>query len=218
MTDMNKPKLTSKGEELIHLYKKMARDGYNRTDGIFVSHAYNDVEIKAFSEYLIPIFKAHNITSVLDYGCGGTDWYSKEFNETGQSAVEVFGLKNAFHYEPATNLDERQKADCVTCFDVMEHIFISDVPTVLRDVFQYAKKMVVINSACYKAAALLPNGENAHVTVRPPMWWKGHIDCVALDFPDIQVLLFTSTEYKQVQVFDLYSASGWENSKTYETT
>ena len=28
-----------------------------------------------------------------------------------------------------------------------------------------------INVACYNAAALLPNGENAHVTVRAPSWW-----------------------------------------------
>ena len=37
----------------------------------------------------------------------------------------------------------------------------------------YANRLVVLNIACYKATALLPNGKNAHVTVRDPMWWKG---------------------------------------------
>ena len=57
-------------------------------------------------------------------------------------------------------------------FDVLEHIFISDIPYVIHDVFSYSKKLVIINVACYEASALLPNGENTHITVRPPLWWK----------------------------------------------
>ena len=56
-----------------------------------------------------------------------------------------------------------QKCDLVLCFDVLEHIFINDIPWVLKELFENAKQCVIINVACYKAAALLPNGENAHI-------------------------------------------------------
>ena len=46
-------------------------------------------------------------------------------------------------------------------------IFISDIPTVLRDMFSYAKSLILINVACFPAAAKLPNGENAHCTLKP---------------------------------------------------
>ncbi len=49
---------------------------------------------------------------------------------------------------------------------------MSDVPAVLRDILSLADRLVVLNVACYKANALLPNGENAYITARHPFWWK----------------------------------------------
>ena len=34
--------------------------------------------------------------------------------------------------------------------------------------------------------ALLPNRENAHVTVRDHTWWKGFLDCISMEYPDIK--------------------------------
>ena len=62
--------------------------------------------------------------------------------------------------------DERASVDCVACFDVLEHIYVLEVGTVLRNIFSHAKKLVILNVVCYEASALLPNGENAHITVR----------------------------------------------------
>ena len=58
-----------------------------------------------------------------------------------------------------------------------------------------------MNVACYKAAALLPNGENAHVTVRHPLWWKGCMDTVAVNFPKIAYVLIASTSYTRSTIF-----------------
>ena len=41
-------KLSKKGKDLITCYKKMAKEGYDRTDGIRVQTAYNDFELKKF--------------------------------------------------------------------------------------------------------------------------------------------------------------------------
>ena len=76
--------------------------------------------------------------------------------------------------------------------------------------------MVVINIACYDSAAKLPNGENAHITVRDPMWWKGILDAVSIDFPSVNVLFLASPAYRAAQVFELWNAKKWSQSKTYK--
>ena len=38
------------------------------------------------------------------------------------SAIDFFGLKKVYRYEPAREIDERTSVDCVVCFDVLEHI------------------------------------------------------------------------------------------------
>ena len=86
-----------------------------------------------------------------------------------------FKLQQVDKFEPARGLMQKKKADCVVCMDVLEHIFIQDIPKVIAELFALSKKLLVVNVACYKAAALLPNGENAHITVRSPDWWKGFL-------------------------------------------
>lgn len=210
------PHFSSKGEQLIRMYVDMARDGYDREDQKRVDVAFADFELRAYREYIRSILGPHAIGSVLDYGCGGSDWRAAGFDETtNQSAVEYFALQHAWRYEPARGLDERRRVDCVISFDVLEHIFIADVPTVLRDIFAYASKLVVLNVACYPAAAKLPNGENAHVTVRDPAWWKGMVDGISVEFPDTSVCLICSTGWRQSNAFPVWSASMWQQSHSF---
>ena len=54
------------------------------------------------------------------------------------------------------NFKKNGKFDLVLSFDVLEHIFIADLPWVIDDIFSKANKCVLINVACYEAAALLP--------------------------------------------------------------
>lgn len=209
--------LSEKGEKLIELYDSMVAEGYDRADGTNINDVYNDFELRKFRNIVLPYFKEHEIKSVLDYGCGGSDWEMLSFDEgTGKSAKDFFNLDAVSYYEPARGLDQRQKVDCVSCFDVLEHVFISDVATVLRDILSYAQKLVVINIACYDSAAMLPNGENAHITVRDPMWWKGILDSISIDFPAINVLLLASPGYRSAQVFELWNATNWSESQNFK--
>lgn len=198
------------------MYALMAREGYERTDSIKVDDAFSDFELRPYRASLRQVFAEHGISTVLDYGCGGSDWRAGGFDgESGQSAVEYFNLKNAYGYEPARNLDERRSVDCVVSFDVVEHVFVADVPAVLRDMFSYAKKLLVINAACYAAAATLPNGENAHVTVRHPIWWKGVLDGISIEYPHVTVYLICSTGWRNSNAFAQWSADGWMQSATF---
>lgn len=213
---MNISEFSKKGQELIGMYETMANDGYERADQQQVEVAFSDFELRAYRAQILPIFNQRSINSVLDYGCGGSDWQAKEFDEeSGKSAVEYFGLKQAYRYEPARNIDERQSVDCVLSFDVLEHIFVSDVTPVLRDMFSYASKLVVLNVACYPAQAKLPNGENAHITVRHPLWWKGVVDSVSIEYPDISVCLICSTEWRKSNAFPIWNSGMWQESSSF---
>jgi len=207
---------SKKGQELIKLYESMAGEGYDLVDGTRKEVAYSDFQLRAYREHIRPYLNKHKISTILDYGCGGSNWNIQGFDEkTGQSAVEYFDLKNTYRYEPAREIDERQSVDCVISFDVLEHIFILDIPSVLRDMFSHASKMLILNIACYSAAALLPNGENAHITVRPPLWWKGMLDSISVEYPHISILLICSPEFKNSKAYPEWSASDWENSNTF---
>lgn len=206
----NNLNLSRKSLELIKLYEKMVDTGYIRTDDKFVNVVFSDMEIKAYKGYLKEIFLNHNIKSLLDYGCGGSNYENKNF-DNNVSAKEYFNLTVINLYEPSRSIDNRKLSDAVICFDVLEHVFITDLPSIIRDIFSYSKKLVVINVACYPASALLPNGENAHITVRPPLWWKGVIDSIAVEFPNINVQLLCSIAWRKVESFKQFKASDWQD-------
>ena len=69
------------------------------------------------------------------------------------------------------------------------------MPWVIDDIFSKANKCVLINVACYEAAALLSNGENAHITLRHPLWWLGQIECISTLHKNVAWGLFTSQDY-----------------------
>jgi hypothetical protein len=213
---MNNLVLSPKGQELLDLYNQMATHGYERQDQTHVEVAFSDFEVRAYRMQVQRVLLENQISSVLDYGCGGSDWNAPGFDpQSQQSAVEYFQLSNAWRYEPARNIDERRPVDCVISFDVLEHIFIADVPNVLRNMFSYASKLLILNIACYPAAARLPNGENAHITVRDPLWWKGLVDSISVEFPDTRVWLICSTGWRKSSDFEMWSAQDWQNSPTF---
>ena len=215
---MTTPPLSNKGRELIELYKQMVDEGYERSDCLHVDseRVFSDFELRTFASSLLPFFREYGVSTVLDYGAGGSNWQVPDFEpESGVSAIDFFALKEVFYYEPGRDIDQRQHVDCVVNFDVLEHVFIADVPAVLRDILSYANKLAILNVACYPAAAKLPNGENAHITVRSPQWWKGMVDSVALDYPELPILLICSTEYRKAMAFPVWRAGEWSESSTF---
>ena len=210
--------LSKNGKRLIKLYKDMAKNGFDRTDGTRVEskNAYNSFQLKKFKHVVLPSFKKLKIKTVLDYGGGGSNWDELNFDpQTGMSAKEFLQLRQVKTFEPARDLNEKEKSDCVVCIDVMEHIFLADVSNVIRELFSLAEKLVVINVACYPAAALLPNGENAHITVRNPDWWSGVLTAISKDFPEIETVLICSETFVSGKIYQNFKSADWDNSKTF---
>jgi hypothetical protein len=121
------------------------------------------------------------------------------------SAKDYFQIDNVVAYEPSLGLSELKPCDAVVSFDVLEHIFLCDISSAVWDLFAHANKLVVVNVACYPARALLPNGENAHITIRPPEWWKGVFDTIGSAFPDIHYKLYASTSFGTAREFAITS-------------
>ncbi|TRD14404.1 class I SAM-dependent methyltransferase [Palleronia caenipelagi] len=190
---------SEKYNALIGLYTEMAHEGFERRKGDRVSPdaGYGVQEAAKFRRQLKSLFAHCGIRSVLDYGGGRTSWFDKEVPEGG-SLADFVGISEYCIFEPAHALDQRSSVDAVVSFDVLEHIYLADVGYVLDEIFRLSDKLVVLNIAGYPANALLPTGENAHITLRSLDWWRGAIEVVSSAYPDIMVALYYSSAYNKV--------------------
>ena len=104
------------------------------------------------------------VRSILDYGCGKSrlvDWLGK-----------INGAKS-YRYDPAIPKFAElpvNKVDLVINTDVLEHVDEIDLNDVLSEIRRLSSN-VYFNIATAPARAVLPNGENAHVSVRSAAWW-----------------------------------------------
>lgn len=108
--------------------------------------------------------------SILDYGAGQSN--------TGHLLKMKTGIEDVIAYDPAVvgrNIRPERTFDTVICTDVMEHIPEEEIAGVLKDIHNYADKAAIFAIALREAAQTLPNGENAHCTVKPAEWWHGQL-------------------------------------------
>lgn len=151
---------------------------------------------------LLDLFAQYHFSSMLDYGCGKAMLYrpnnaiTLEDGRRFDCLQALFGVPVTL-YDPAYlpySQRPRQKGDLVVCTDVLEHCSEEDVHWIVADLFDYANMFVYANIACYPAAKTLPNGENAHCTIRDTAWWRGIIEAVAGDFPAIKYRFICTTQ------------------------
>lgn len=139
--------------------------------------------------------------SLLDYGCGKGQAYQLTDielpdGEKAKSLKAYWGIDRIRCYDPGYepfSVLPTERFDAVICIDVLEHITAPDLPWVLDELFGYADRFVYANVACYPAKKQLPNGQNAHCTVRSPDWWTGLIHAVAMRHTDVSYRFQLST-------------------------
>ena len=127
-----------------------------------------------YKHQIYGIIKNNNIKSILDYGCGKAKFHNILFNnkKTPGSPIGIEITK----YDPAVEEYSikpllSNKFELVLCIDVMEHVQEDRIEEVLQDIFNYGNQ-VFMTITCYPATQILPNGLNAHYTVKEPDWWK----------------------------------------------
>lgn len=111
--------------------------------------------------------------SLLDYGSGKGAQYRDH------AVQRSWGGLTPTCYDvgvPAFSQRPTGKFDGVICTDVLEHIAEPDLPAFLDDVFSFANSFVFFSVAVRPARKNLPDGRNAHLTVRDAAWWKAMIN------------------------------------------
>ena len=114
-----------------------------------------------------------NPNSLLDYGCGKgyilselRDKYKNTFCEGYDPAVKMFSALPNKTYE------------CVFSNDVLEHVETHYVEEVLKHINDLSTKYVWLRIDTKPARKVLPDGRNAHITLKSTEWWTNKISKV----------------------------------------
>lgn len=172
--------------ELVQLYARMHVEGETRL-GIPPEKTFPGQSLFAHVERIKRLIEVTNARTILDYGAGkGLQYRPQKLVVGGRhvadGVAEYWDVDEVHCYDPGYAPHSARPDgvfDGVVCTDVLEHCPEEDVPWILGDIFGYAKSFVYLNVACYPARKTLPNGENAHVTVRPPEWWREKVQAAA---------------------------------------
>ena len=132
--------------------------------------------------------------SLLDYGCG------KGFQYTQKNLHKTYfnGIMPAL-YDPAVpthNVIPEGTFDGVISTDVMEHIPEYQLDEIFKEIYSRADKFVYLGISTIPAIAILPNGENAHCTIKPIEWWVNKIKPFATVYT--QVVCYGYDTYTQI--------------------
>ena len=137
--------------------------------------------------------------TLLDYGCGkGMQYEAHRLEVPGagvfEGVLDYWDVDEVRCYDPCyapySALPEEQ-FDGVVSTDVLEHCPEEDMPLIVDEMFSYARRFVFACIACYAAKSTLPNGENAHTTVRSSAWWHDLFAAVAARHPGVSWKIFT---------------------------
>jgi 2-polyprenyl-3-methyl-5-hydroxy-6-metoxy-1,4-benzoquinol methylase len=114
--------------------------------------------------YILPHIQSLNPLRVLDYGCGQSKLYEQ---------IEALGPKVS-RYDPAIPElanKPQEEFDLVLNIDVMEHLPENEIDGFISEIKNYSKNVIFIIDTI-PAKTFLPDGQNAHLTVKPPEWWR----------------------------------------------
>lgn len=116
--------------------------------------------------------------SILDYGSGKNRMVER-FLAPGAAvrhrfdpAIPEISKIPLPHYELITNTD------------VLEHLDEAEIGAVLAEIRSHCDDALILIDTC-EAHTVLPNGENAHATVRSANWWLARIRRV---FPSAELI------------------------------
>ncbi len=121
---------------------------------------YGNSSIKILKD-ILPIVKEISPNSILDYGCGQS------------KLVDILPAEKKYRYDPAIkkyNTLTKQPIDLIICTDVLEHILEEDIKDTLLKIKSICPKTIFCITII-PAVNVLPNGTNAHCTVKSIDWW-----------------------------------------------
>ncbi len=182
--------------ELLDLYGQMHEEGRPDT-GHSAKKTFSGISLTEHVAPIARIVQRHGAKTILDYGSGKATLYQTAPGHGPDSRYKVMpAWSNAAvtcydpGYEPFSGPYEA-RYDGVITTDVLEHIPAEDIPWVLHHLFSHANSFIYAVAACFRAKKILPDGSNAHCTIRPAQWWAGQMALVARAYPRVAWTLCT---------------------------
>ena len=165
--------------ELVSLYRQMHEHG-EQFLGAPAAETFPGLSLDAQIARIKALIACTGAQTILDYGCGkGMQYRPRMITDRNGgrwlSVVDYWNINEVACYDPAYEPYSRLpegKFDGVISTDVLEHCPEQDVPWIIDEIFGYATRFVFANVACYPARKRLPDGENAHCTIKPAEWWE----------------------------------------------
>lgn len=155
---------------------------------IHASRVYGATSVKNL-RFLRPEIRLRRPRSILDYGCGQSRLleildlgYPVELNRY-DPAIPDFAEKPAVTVDLLINID------------VLEHIEEPDLDAVLAEMRAACRDAIIIVDTS-PASAVLPDGRNAHVTLRPPEWWRDRLSAVFGDLEPVRTVRRSRAGFK----------------------
>lgn len=179
-------------QELTALYRRLHSEGEQRL-GLSADETYPGASLLPHAKRIKVLIDSTGARTLLDYGCGKGYQYEPgkiaiPGEGTWDGVIDYWDVDEVCCYDPCyarySKLPEG-KFDGVISTDVLEHCPEQDVPWIVAEIFSYATRFVFASVACYPALTTLPNGENAHCTVRPLEWWRALFGAAARDQPGV---------------------------------
>lgn len=179
-------------QELVRLYREMHIEG-DKAHGLAPEQTFPGRSLPRQAHRIKPLIAQTGSRTILDYGSGkGTQYRPAPIKQDGEvrwnSIQEYWGVESIRCYDPAYVPHSEIPAgrfDGVVSTDVLEHCPEDDLDWIIAEMFSYADKFVFANVACYPASKKLPNGENAHCTIRPTPFWRGKFESIAAAHPSV---------------------------------
>lgn len=192
MTTFSRANPSPRYLELMSMYGIMHREG-DVAHGIPAEKTFSGISLPRQAHRIRSVIQRTGARTILDYGCGkGTQYRPAPISQQGvvrwNSIQEYWGVDSIRlydpGYEPYSELPTG-RFDGVVCTDVLEHCPEEDLAWIVEGLFDYARKFVFANVACFPARKTLPNGENAHCTIKPAGFWKSLLEASASRNPGL---------------------------------
>lgn len=181
------PRYTS----LVELYRDMHLHG-ERFRGIEPDKTFAGKSLRPHLPTIKALVERTGARTILDYGSGKGRLYGKALEIEGaghwDSVAQYWGVERVTCYDPAFPPFSELPAGRfhgVVSTDVLEHCPEEDVEWIVHEMFSFAERFLFATIACYPARKRLPNGENAHCTIRPAEWWQAILAAAARTRPGV---------------------------------
>lgn len=187
--------------EMLAQYRALHENGEQYL-GLEADSTYPGVSLLPHVSRIKALIEATGATTILDYGCGKGyqyDLHPVRIPDLGEveSVIDYWDIDEVRCYDPCYKPHSKRpegRFGGVVCTDVLEHCLAEDIPWIVEELFSYAERFVFASVACYPAKSRLPNGENAHCTIRPLEWWRDVFATTGAHFPTVKWKLFVEAK------------------------